>query len=437
MKTAVRPFHAFDESRPLTGANRYFECPAALLAPRGPAADDGAAHGRWIAQVLSMCGALDWPAPRPRVHAHEAGVMLVFAAPLQALVTATELNEWAWERAAASHPQQASAGFVLCHPAGEDARAHITTRAAAEASGPLAPLRAAAASRGLPWLEDPQTVSIGEGHGSVVYARAALPLPMDVPWPRLHGVPKVLVTGSHGKTTTTRLLAAMAAAAGFNPGQCNTDGLWVGADIVMQGDCSGPAGARAVLRHPDVTVAVLETSRSGIVQHGLAVRQAELVVLTNARADALLEHGIDSEQDIADTHFALAHAVAATGTLVFNGADESLLRAAVHLPHVAAVPWALVAGDHDASVPAALRRRGGSTCGARAGRLILSLAGQEHDLGPLAEMPLSPSGAALHNVENLAAAALAAALLGWPLDAVRQVLLRFGALAQDCPDRPP
>ena len=116
--------HAFADSRRLTGANRYFATASVVLVSLGPAADDGAAQGRWIAQVVSMCGALSWPAANPRVHAHASGVMLAFAAPPDALFTATEVNEWAWEQAAAGHPAHAAAGFVLAQPA-KIGRAHV------------------------------------------------------------------------------------------------------------------------------------------------------------------------------------------------------------------------------------------------------------------------------------------------------------------------
>ena len=427
--------HAFDDSRRLTGANRYYPLPAVVLVPRGPAADDGAAHGRWIALVLSLASALGWEEPLPRVHAHAAGVMLAFAAPPDLLFTATEVNEWAWERAAAAHPRQAECGFEPAHPARDDAVAHFTARAAAERSRPLARLVAAAAWRGVPLLDDDDSVSVGEGAGSVVFARAALPLAMDLPWPQLHAVPKVLITGSNGKTTTTRLLAAMAAAAGHVAGFCSTEGVVIAGQTVLAGDYAGPAGARAVLRHPAVTVALLETARGGILRRGLAMQRADVAIVTNVSADHLGEYGIDTLADIARTKLVLAHALGGQGHLVLNGQDETLLRTAVMQRHAAAAPWALFAREHDAPLPQALRARGGSTCGALAGRLLLSLAGVEHDLGAIADMPLTLDGAAAFQIENLAAAALTAALLGWPLDAVRATLLRFGASPQDNPGR--
>jgi cyanophycin synthetase len=434
------PRPAFDESRGRAGANRYHAGPSVLLLPLGPAAADGAAHGRWIAHVLTLCGRLGWPDPAPRVHAHVGGPTLVFAAPEDTLFTATEVNEWAWERAAWEHPAMAAAGFAAMHPAEADPQAHFSARCDAERSRPLARLLAAAQARGLPWVLDDDTLTLGEGAGGQSHARAALPLAMDVPWPRLHGVAKVLVTGSNGKTTTTRLLAAMAAAAGQVPGLCSTEGVWVGGQLVEPGDYAGPAGARAVLRHPAVTAALLETARGGILRRGLAVRRADVAVVTNISADHLGEYGVDSVFDIAQAKLVLAHAVGSaedpgSGTLVLNGEDDTLLRCALQLPHASHARWALFARRHDSPLLVALRARGRSTCGVQDGRLLLSLHGDEHDLGATADMPLSLDNAAGFNIENLAAAALAAGLLGWPTRAVREALHRFGSDPADNPGR--
>ena len=433
--TVTEPRYAFEESRRLTGANRDSASAAVILTPLGPAAADGAAHGRWIAQVVSICAALQWPPPLPRVRAHQAGVFLAFASPADCLFTATEVNEWAWERAAADHPEHAVAGFDLAQPAADHAVAHFARRAALERSSPRARLAAAAEEHGLLFLEDDDTISLGEGQGSVSFPRAALSLPMDVPWSRLFAIPKLLVTGSNGKTTTSRLLAAMASAAGLTPGLCSTEGVVVAGRTVAFGDYAGPAGARAVLRHAEVTAAVLETARGGILRRGLAVPRADVAVVTNVSADHLGEHGVDSVEDIAEVKLVLAHAVQAWGTLVLNGADHTLLRAAASLPHSQAARWALFAPDHDTAILQVVRQQGGSTCGVRAGRLILILQGAETDLGAVVDMPLSLGGAAAFNVENLAAAALAAAVLGWPLAGIRQVLRNFGNQSQDNPGR--
>ena len=434
----LEPKHGFDDSRRLTGPNRWYAGTAVTLTPLGVAAQDVQAHARWAAHVQAVCGQLGWPAPQPRVQPHARAPMLTFAAPADLLFSATEVNEWAWERSAA---EAGEAGFDLAQDIGDDDRATavFAARAAAEQRPALAALRHEAAARGLPLFVDDDAVSIGAGAGNRCWPLAALPRPAEVPWPALHDVPTALITGSNGKTTTVRLLAAMAQAAGLATGYCCTEGVFVGGTVVHRGDYSGPAGARTVLRHPGVRCALLETARGGLLRRGLAVRHAAVAVVTNVQADHLGEYGVDSAADLAEVKLAVAHAVQSSGTLVLNADDAVLMAAAARLPHAAAARQALFAGDFDN--PALDRQRAavGACCGVRAGRLVLwswlKHAGSEHDLGAINSMPLTLGGAAHHNIANAAAAALAALALDLPLAVIRHTLAHFGQDPRDNPGR--
>lgn len=425
------PKLGFADSRRLTGPNRYFDGPAVTLTPLGPAADDPAALERWADTVRASARALGWPRPDPRIERRAAETFLVFRAPPGAMLTATELSEWAWERAAA---EAGTVGFDLAHDFGGDALAVLAARAAAERRPELEELRAAAAEHRLPLLEDDEAVSIGAGSGSRCWPRAELPRVRDVPWGALHDVPTALVTGSNGKTTTVRVLAAIAAAAGANCGYSSTEGVVVGARTVAAGDYSGPAGARAVLRHPEVDLAVLETARGGILRRGLAVTRADAAIVTNISADHFGEYGVENADDLAETKLVVAHAVG-RGTLVLNADDATLMAAAERLAHAAGVRQALFSLDHGHPRLERLRTLGASTCGVRGGVLVLHHAGADHALGEVAALPLALGGGAPYNVANLAAAALAAAAMGLAVSAIRDTVRRFGALAADNPGR--
>src|SRR5690606_25897273 len=121
--------------------------------------------------------------------------------------------------------------------------------------------------------------------GSRTWSLAALPDPDEVDWSALQDVPTALVTGSNGKTTSVRLLAAMLRAHGLATGWSCTDGLFVDRVQLQGGDYSGPAGARAVLRHPGVQAAVLESARGGLLRRGLALERADVAVVTNISVD--------------------------------------------------------------------------------------------------------------------------------------------------------
>lgn len=428
------PQHGFDDSRRLTGPNRWFGGTAVTLTPLGVAAHDAQAHARWAARVREVCTALGWPDPQPRAVDDAQEPTLVFAAPPDLLFTATEVNEWAWERTAAEAGEH---GFDLAQDLGDIATAvpAFGARAAAETKPALTSLCQAAAARGLPWLLDDDALSIGAGCGSRTWLLADLPAPETVPWATLHDVPTVLVTGSNGKTTTVRLLAAIGHAAGLATGHCCTEGVVVAGQVVDSGDYAGPAGARAVLRHPGVQAAILETARGGILRRGLAVARADVAVVTNISGDHLGEYGVQGANDLAQAKLAVAHAVRHGGTLVLNADDATLMANAAALPHAAAARQALFAHDHALPVLVALRAAGGSTCGVSQGRLVLHHGGQTQDLGAVADLPITLRGAARHNIDNAAAAALAAAALGWPVEAIRHTLQGFGAQPQDNPGR--
>jgi UDP-N-acetylmuramyl tripeptide synthase len=192
-------------------------------------------------------------------------------------------------------------------------------------------------------------------------------------------------------------------------------------------------GARQVLRDARVEAAVLETARGGILRRGLALTRADVAVVTNVSADHLGEYGIHDLDALADVKLTVGAVVRPGGTLVLN-ADDATLRAkapGLERRFGRSPPLAWFASDADGEWLVARRASGGMTCGVRAGHLVLSRDGAEHDLGALVDMPLTVGGRAGYNVTNLAAAALAAVAMGIPPPVVASVLARFGARPED------
>jgi len=400
-----------------------------------PGAGIPAARQAWARLVAAMVQRLGWPAGAVAVRIHASGASLAFVAPEDQLYTATEVNEWAWQRAledagGAAFPRP----FAPGHPAvGDEASATATLRAlaAAEARPALGPLLAEARCHDLPATLDETVLSLGAGRGHLAWELDALPAPEDLPWSELHGIPTVLVTGSNGKTTTVRLLAALAAAHGWAPGHCCTDGIVVAGAVVDTGDWSGPGGARKVLRDARVDAAILEAARGGILRRGLAVDQAEVAVVTNVSADHFGEYGIHSLADLADAKLVVARALGPDGLLVLNADDPVLAARGSSLP--CRLGW--FALDHANSRLAAHREVGGATCGVKDGHLRLHWRGVGHDIGEAAAMPLSAGGHAAYNISNLAGAALAAAGLGIAPATIASVLATFGSARGDNPGR--
>jgi cyanophycin synthetase len=386
---------------------------------------------------------------------HARGASLALAAPVDQLLLATEVNEWALCAALYAHDPRHWAGLeaalvtaaleeaaqpqAVVLPALQEsaAMARFAQLARAAARPQLIALLERAAARGLPHVLDDTLLTLGAGVRGRDYPLGSLPDAAAVPWGDLGGIPTALITGSNGKTTTVRLIAACARAHGWPAASSCTDGVFLDGELLAGGDYSGPDGARRVMREPRACCAVLETARGGILRRGIAVSQAQVAVVTNVSADHFGEYGIDDLTGLIEVKLTVAGVLAPTGLLVIN-ADDAPLAAAVaglerRFGRCPRLGWFALDADH----PRLREHRAvdGSTCGLRHGRLILHHAGGEHDLGASTAMPLTVAGSATYNVANLAGAALGAAALGVPPQIIAAVFARFGAAAGDNPGR--
>ena len=400
---------------------------------------DAAMLEAWRGRIERLREALGWPAGEIVARTHTGGASLAFAAPVDQWFSATEVNEWAWtslvhERA----PPTIRDGFDVLHAPGHaaswDAASawHTLHRhAAGERDESLATLVEVARVRGLTALIDDDVVSIGSGSGSLAWPRTMLPAVEAVAWDTAHDIPIALVTGSNGKTTTVRLLAAMARAHGWRTAHSCTDGLFLDGRALDAGDYSGPAGARKLLRHPGAQAAILETARGGILRRGIAPQRAHCAVVTNISDDHFGEYGVHSLDDLGAVKLAVARVVATEGLLVLNADDAVLVKRGPALEQ--RIGWFAMNDHHP--VLDAHRRRGGATCGVHDGRLRLVDRGEVHDLGDVADMPLTFGGRAGYNTANAAAAVLAAHALGIEPSTIAGVLARFGSERGDNPGR--
>jgi cyanophycin synthetase len=427
------------DSRRQTGANWFSDAPGAVLEVRNSANDDRRALERWPREVRRLCDVLGWPSGSPLAQPHGALGICFFSAPLDGLLTATTVAEQAWIRAeqwvrAQDGSGQAASWLVVSEAA---VQAALRERYDVERA-PLASARLvveAAVAHACSWQLDEELLSVGSGvHGSA-WPLNAVPAPEQIAWETVRDVPVTLVTGSNGKTTTTRLIAAMWRAAGRHVGWSCSDGVFVhdadGMRELADGDYTGPGGARLVLRDRTVHAAVLETARGGMLRRGLATSRAHAAVITNISADHFSEYGVESLGDLARVKATVARILVPDALLVLNADDENLraLGAALEREHPTAVAWF----SQDAAHP--LVQRGVQRHGAGAvicdGRLMLAEQGVWGDLGALLSMPITLNGLAPHNVENALAASLTASVAGVPFAAVHSELQTFGAGAAD------
>jgi UDP-N-acetylmuramyl tripeptide synthase len=404
------------DSRRLTGPSLLLDAPGAILDLQLDERVRDRAIALWRAAATRLLEQVGWPDQHLATRGFSGGASLAFTAPPDALYAATEVNEAAWAAAWAEVE-----GRV---PEREAITAARLRQAIADERNPaLMALREGARVRQLTFLAGEGLVSVGSGTWSQVWASTELPRAESVDWLHVHDIPVALVTGSNGKTTVVRLLAAIAAAAEYAGGITSTDGVSVKGVSLAEGDYSGPSGARLLLRRRDVQLAVLETARGGLLRRGLSVDRAAVAVVTNVADDHLGEFGIQDLEALADVKMLVTRALRPGAAAVLNGDDARLRARGERLG--APVVWFTL--EPDAPWLARHLQSGGRAAVYADRTLILAEGSRRTVVARVEDVPIAVGGAARHNVANALAAVAAAAALGLPMDAVTRGLARFGS----------
>jgi UDP-N-acetylmuramyl tripeptide synthase len=415
---------ALRDSRRLTGHNLLCNEPGAVIdVTLGSFAVEDVIEG-WSRHARRVLDAVGWSDQRLHTRSFSDGASLMMTAPIDALYAATEVNEWAWSATEATLNE-------WTEPDLKSAARSLAGTITAERNPRLIKLRDAAVQRSVCFLSDDENASVGMGVGSQTWPVEALPDPDEVDWDRVHDIPLALVTGSNGKTTTVRIVAAMLATAGYVTGYSSTDGIYVGDELVDADDWSGPGGGRQVLRDTRVEAAVLETARGGILRRGVAVTRADAAIVTNVAADHLGEWGVDDLNAIADAKLVVARAMDGGGRLVLNAEDPVLVERAALLE--VAPTWFAEAADTQP-----LRARvaaGESAYFIDDASFAMAEAGQPQRIVDVADVPITLDGVAHHNIQNVLGAIAIARALGLSADVIRSSLTSFGGTTSENPGR--
>jgi UDP-N-acetylmuramyl tripeptide synthase len=414
------------DSRRLTGPNLLLDRPGAIIEVSLSPEQAAAAVAAWAAQVRRMLDAVGWRGEEIAARTFPGGASLAISAPIDALYTATEINDWAWDAVEAELAGRQAPDF---RPDFQTAAARLRDEIAREANPPLLALRDAAAAHGVSFLSDDRAASVGLGKGSLTWPARALPDPEEVDWNKVHDIPVLLVTGTNGKTTTVRLLAAMVDASEQMAGVTSTDQIEVGGELIERGDFSGPGGARTLLRDRRVEVAILETARGGLLRRGLAVHRAAAALVTNIAADHLGEFGILDLPSLAAAKLVVTRAVGPEGRIVLNADDPQLAAAALSAPIV----WFSL--DPGNPLVRQALKGDGEAVYLQDGALMLARGGECIEITRVEAVPVAFGGAARHNVANALAAIGMASAIGIPAEAMATGLRRVGNSPEDNPGR--
>ncbi len=244
-------------------------------------------------------------------------------------------------------------------------------------------------------------------------------------------VPIVAVTGTNGKTTTTRLIAHIFSQVYDAVGFTTTDGIYIGSHLVEKGDTTGPQSAQIILQDPTVDIAVLETARGGILRSGLAFQHCDVGVVLNVAADHLGLGDINTIDQMAKVKAVIAEAVHVDGYAVLNADDERVAAMAEYVPG----KIAYFSMDAESALVRSHIQRGGVAAVLKEGYLSILQQDWVHRIEKVEKVPLTLGGLAPFMIANALAASLAAFVQGVNVEAIRAALRSFRASAEQTPGR--
>jgi len=243
----------------------------------------------------------------------------------------------------------------------------------------------------------------------------------STPRPR---IPVVAVTGTNGKTTTTRLVAHMSRCAGNVTGWSSTDGVFIDGVAVEEGDWSGYGGAGRVLADHTVQLAVLETARGGLLLRGAGALHNDVSVVTNVGADHLGMHGIYTIDDLAEVKAVVPGITREGGWCVLNAQDPRVLAMTATSK---GRPWVFSLDPSAPGVRTAMNAHGRATTVMDDCVTVLGEGGLVDPLLALSDIPMTLSGLSHHDVANALAAVCAGLAIGLPRAAVIEGLRTFSS----------
>lgn len=245
---------------------------------------------------------------------------------------------------------------------------------------------------------------------------------IDMLFPTGHGrVPIIAITGTNGKTTTSRLTAHIVKSSGYKVGFTTSDGVYIQNQLMMRGDCTGPKSAEFVLRDPTVDFAVLECARGGILRNGLAFQTCDIAIVTNISADHIGLGGIESIEQMSRVKGVVAETVTRNGYAILNADDDLVYEMRKGLD----CNVAFFSMDENNK---RIRRHcsSGGIAAVYENEYITIMKGNwKIRVERVLDIPITFGGKAVHNIMNALPSALAAYLAKIDLETIKQALKTF------------
>lgn len=244
-------------------------------------------------------------------------------------------------------------------------------------------------------------------------------------------IPIIAVTGTNGKTTTTRLIAHIVKNNGYKVGFTTSDGIYIQNHMMEKGDTTGPISAEYILKDPTVEFAVLETARGGILRSGLGFSRCDIGIITNIQEDHLGISDIDTLADLARVKATVVKSVKKDGWAILNADDEYCMKLANDL----SCNIAYFSMDEDSTIVKQLSKEGKIVAVYENGFITIKKGEWKIRVDRATQVPLTLGGKAKFMIANVLAATLAAYLQGFKIEDISLSLQTFIPSAAQTPGR--
>lgn len=244
-------------------------------------------------------------------------------------------------------------------------------------------------------------------------------------------IPIIAVTGTNGKTTTTRLISHIVKNNGYRVGFTTSDGIYIQNTMLTKGDTTGPVSAEFILKDPTVEFAVLETARGGILRSGLGFGTCDIGVLTNIKEDHLGLNDIHNLKDLTRVKRVVLDSVKKDGWCVLNADDDYSMRLINDLD----AKVALFSLDENNNHIKKFAKEGKITCVLEEGYVTIKKGEWKIRIGRAKDFPITMEGKARFMIANVLAASLATYLYGFEIEDIAMALRTFIPSAQLTPGR--
>ncbi len=244
-------------------------------------------------------------------------------------------------------------------------------------------------------------------------------------------IPIVAITGTNGKTTTSRLMAHMAKMSGYRVGYTTSDGVYIQNRLLMKGDCTGPQSAEFVLKDPTVNFAILECARGGMLRAGLSFSKCDIAIVTNISADHLGLKGIHTIEQLARVKAVVPETVLPDGYAILNADDDLVYDMRKSLD----CNVALFSMDEDNPRIKALQRIGGITAVYENGYVTLCRGTWKMRIMKAENIPLTYGGKAKFMIQNILPVIIACNVKGISIEDMKAALETFLPSASQTPGR--